>query len=121
MIKYEVGQEVRIRDNTCGHYFHMGEIVTIRGLKEDGRVDSCFNGEDRWYLDEDDIEPIAQVVAVKVLKERPAGKLLYAVVNKDGIQEIEQDRDDARFLKAELGGLKAGVTIVQYAPVKEIR
>ena len=49
------------------------------------------------------------------------GPKIYAVVNADGILEIEQDRDDARVIKAELGGLKAGVKIVQYAPVKEIR
>lgn len=60
MIEYEVGQVVEVRDNTCGHWFEIGEKVRIRSLDKDGEVESAehLDCSDHWYLDEDDIKPL---------------------------------------------------------------
>jgi hypothetical protein len=120
------GNEAGEQPDGCWHSFPVGAIATVVGeIDEDGSADfECEGKPYTQYLRQDNFRVLgaAPKTTVKILKERPAGgKLLYAVVNGDGILEVEQDRDDARFLKAELGGLKNGVSIVQYAPVKEIR
>ena len=125
---FKVGDEAKILANTSGHRFDIGSTVKVI------YVDTCEDGGSYqlrgadgslWWAGDKELELInaapTQKPAVKVLKERPQGKMVYAVVNADGILELEQDREDARVLKAELGGLKAGVKIVQYAPIKEIR
>lgn len=130
---FNAGQRVKIVDCQDGHMFDIGEVVTVI----DGEVGSyrCRGetGQIWWTNDEEmkAIEPVTVVpskaVKFQPLQEKPApapqatGKVIYAVVNKDGILDLEEDRDYARELKAYYGGKKAGVTIIQYAPLKEIR
>lgn len=130
---FKQNQRVKIVGMTDGHCFKIGEVVTVINGEQGAYRCRGETGKIWWTTDHEmeAVEPmtVVPVRAVKFepLQEKPApapqatGKMIYAVVNKDGILEIEQDRDDARVIKAELGGLKAGVTIVQYAPVKEIR
>jgi hypothetical protein len=64
MVKYEVGQIVEIRDNTCGHCFEIGEHVRIKSLDEDSEVETAehLDGSDFWYLDADDFATIKGVL-----------------------------------------------------------
>lgn len=56
-IVFEVGQIVEVFDNTCGHFFEIGEKVRVRTVEPDGAVDSCehLDRRDHWFLDNDDI------------------------------------------------------------------
>lgn len=130
---FKQNQRVKIVGMTDGHNFQIGEVVTVIDGEEGSYRCRGENGRIWWTADHEmeAVEPmtVVPVRAVKFepLQEKPApakqatGKLIYAVTNKDGILELSEDRDYAREIKACYGGLKAGVTIVQYAPVKEIR
>lgn len=139
---FNAGQRVKIIDRTDGHSFMIGEVVTVI----DGEVGSYrCRGETGqiWWTGDNEMEAVEPMKVVKSplveilqqssreyaegkhcsseeLKTR-IGKVIYAVVNKDGIMDLQEDRDYARELKAYYGGKKAGVTIIQYAPLKEIR
>ena len=64
MIEYAVNQIVKIRDNTCGHSFEIGDKVRIKSIDFDGSVTSAeyLDCSDFWCLDEDDIEPFLGVL-----------------------------------------------------------
>lgn len=114
-------EEASAKADGVWHSFPVGAIATVIGeVHEDGSADfKCEGVTYTQFLRRDNFRVITEGKPAVV--KQATGKLIYAVVNQDGIIEIEQDRDDARVLKAELGGLKSGVKIVQYAPVKEIR
>lgn len=130
---FKAEQRVKIVGCEGGHMFDIGEVVTVI----DGEVGSYrCRGETGqiWWTTDDEMQAIEsvtvnpiQAVKFQPLQEKPAaapqatGKLIYAVTNKDGILELLEDRASARAIKACYGGLAAGVTIVQYAPLKEIR
>lgn len=61
MVKYEVGQLFEVFDNTCRHWFEIGEIVRLKTLDEDGDIESCqdLNGYDFWFVDSDDVRPVS--------------------------------------------------------------
>lgn len=55
-------------------------------------------------------------------RKSPEKVLAYGVILKDGsLHSVKYDRDDARSIKAELGGKQKGVTIVVLTAGKEIR
>ena len=129
---YKVGDEVEIIDCRYGHMFRTGEIVTVTGVEDtegDGSYlcRSSVNGQ-LWWTGHSEMRLFAACKELAVVekseqdvKDAKKGRYVYVVQNKDGIIEIEQDRDDARKVKAALGGKAEGVVIVAYAPVKEIR
>jgi len=60
-VVYELGEVVEIRDNTCGHGFYYGEHVRIKSLDGDYvETAEYLDGNDFWYLDEDDIQKIEE-------------------------------------------------------------
>ncbi|QOV08287.1 YorP-like protein [Bacillus phage Kirov] len=59
---YEVGEVVRIINDLNGHLFEIGQLVKVKALHYHGGVASAesLDGEDYWYLNEDDIEKVEQ-------------------------------------------------------------
>ena len=67
--------------------------------------------------DSEDVDTGAQ----SVVSSKLPSKKVYAVYDNNGLLAITRDRDFARQVKAENGGKRAGVVIIKYAAVKEIR
>lgn len=66
-------------------------------------------------------EVAEKVVHVQQVKEK-RGKLVYGIHNRHGdLVHAFTDRNDAREFKAYWGGKASGVSIIAYAPIKEIR
>lgn len=57
-VKYEVGDFVRVIDNTSDHKFNFGDIVMVRTLDCQGEIDSCSGMGDYWYLGNDEVEAL---------------------------------------------------------------
>lgn len=73
-----------------------------------------------WNYYTNEIRPLKETE--QVTEQEIKGKAVYAVQLANGlIHTTTDDRDLARYVKSELGGLAKGVKIIRYAPVKEIR
>lgn len=117
------------------HDFSEGEVVKSLGADYGDHhlgnwsqfVDS--EGFTQWLLPEH-YEVLVEVVVLrtpakeveKVVDKTAPTKATYAVVDVNGaIYSTTDDREQARELKAALGGKRKGVRIFQYAVEKEIR
>lgn len=53
-MKHKVGDVVKVVDNQSSHKFIIGELVTI--VEVDCACYKAENGEDFWYLTDDEVE-----------------------------------------------------------------
>lgn len=123
---FKVGHKYVITGSGNGirHNFPVGTEVTLFEL-------DYATGEHHLYVDknggtqfvrDEHVRPVIQKEVAHMDKQLIKGKAIYAVVLSNGsIYDTTEDRDLARMLKAEQGGLAKGVKIIRYAPVKEIR
>lgn len=127
-------REVRIiaSDNDFNHWFPVGTIVTLKG--DDGdfgqwlafeafgpNVQGRIIQNSITKRDFEELTPDVKVVPAPK-ESKPRISYIYSVQSADGTVVFSTiDRDMARQVKRREGGKKAGVVIMAYAPVKEIR
>jgi hypothetical protein len=97
--------------------FRNGDVGTVDEIYDGDQLGVSTKGSDCWTYALSELKhAVSKESTVEV-----SNKLLYSVQNKDGFVVAVQSRQRARELKALAGGKKAGVVIVAYQPVKEIR
>lgn len=130
----EAGIKVRVLEekNLGDHSFEGGTIVVSRGIKHSAPFEDWdqFEDEDTGYTQYMKPEHYEIVEEKKAstsgeVKGKSAdlskAKTIYAVYDGAELIYLTPDREDARGLKADLGGKRDGIIILAYGQAKEIR
>jgi len=131
-VSLKVGDKVRVKPEVkrpssgwgCVDHTSVGEVAFI-GTYGDLIID--FPRHKGWSGTQADLAlatpeiKAAEVIVRKTKRKSPEKVLAYGIMKAGELHEIETDRDMARLIKYELGGKRAGVTIVVLNAGKEIR
>lgn len=118
--KVRVKSGVSMPEHGWGYVRH-DEVGKVTGYRDDGVLMVDFPSQKNWCAEPSEMEVVAKL-AVKPRRKSPEKVLAYGVIEKDGsLYTSVDDRDLARYIKAELGGKQQGVTIVVLQAGKEIR
>lgn len=130
----KVGDAVRVKPSVQRPKYAWGPHVShlsvgvVADVREDYlKVD--FPSHKGWNADAQDLEvlvtsspKVSGEVVRKPPRKSPEKVLAYGIIDKDGsLYTSVDDRDLARYIKAELGGKQNGITIVTLKADKEIR
>jgi hypothetical protein len=134
----EKGIKVVISADSSGHSFEEGTIAISLGEQHSSkayrdwwRFESEETGFTQWLKPEHYVllqeessagagKATAEVVELKGA-ELSKTKMVYVVYEGDEFVYATPDREDARGLKADLGGKRDGIKIMAYSLAKEIR
>jgi hypothetical protein len=139
-MEYKKGDVVRVI-NSEGHYLDINAKAVISHMYNDSTV--FVSGTHRYNANQieqivrlDQIElavkpdtyttakPVAPSPVVEVSEEVEIAQRLgdiYGVWSGGRLYSVEDTREEARVVKADLGGKAQGAFIIQYAIVKEVR
>lgn len=125
----EKGIKVVITKPYAGHCFNEGTIAVSLGEQHEAPYQDWHNfectstGDTQWLLPEhykllvDDSTGEVSGKSDKLCKT----KIVYVVYEGDEFVYATPDREDARGMKADLGGKREGIIILAYTQAKEIR
>lgn len=132
--KVKIGDVLVITGRLAGHEFRMGERVSVLDVESDDPDLPWYVTSDlgeKWWVGPKEVERavIAQalplVPAEEVVAATPASDVpklpAYAVMQDGQVRWISTSREEARGVKAVLGGKAAGAILYKLTVEKEVR